>query len=59
MNKVYEYLTLMLALFGMYNLFLLTEEYIKGNKPDPSIVWLCGGSTIIIYIINKILEKRK
>ena len=58
MNKIIEYSALLLALFGMYNLFTLTEGWIHGKPVDVAKVWICGGSTILVYIINKILEKQ-
>jgi hypothetical protein len=32
-------------------------DFIHGIKPNPTTVWLCGGATILSYIINKALEK--
>ena len=58
MKKVYEYTALVLSLFGMYNLFKLTINWLHGEKINPSNVWLYGGATILIYLINKILEKQ-
>jgi hypothetical protein len=57
MNKVLEYSTLVLALLGLYSLGQLTMDFIHGVRPNPATVWLCGGDTILDYIINKVLEK--
>jgi hypothetical protein len=32
-------------------------DFIHGVRPNPTTVWLCGGATILAYIINKALEK--
>jgi hypothetical protein len=58
MKKVYEYLAAILALLGMYNLFKLTTSWMHGEQIKISTIWLCGGATILIYLINKILEKQ-
>jgi hypothetical protein len=58
MKKIYEYSALILALLGMYNLFKLTISWTHGKQVNPSTVWLYGGATILVYLINKILEKQ-
>jgi hypothetical protein len=58
MKKLYEYIALALALFGMYNLFKLTINWMHGEQVKPLTVWLYGGATILTYLINKILEKQ-
>jgi hypothetical protein len=57
MNKILEYTSLALAILGLYSLGQLTMDFIHGIKPNPTTVWLCGGATILSYIINKALEK--
>jgi hypothetical protein len=56
-NKVFEYVSLILALLGLYNLGQLTMDFIHGVRPNPKKVLLFGGATILAYIINKALEK--
>lgn len=56
-SKVFEYISLLLALLGLYNLGQLTVDFIHGARPNPATVWLFGGATILAYLINKALEK--
>lgn len=57
MGKILEYTSLALAILGLYSLWQLTIDFTHGIKPNPTTVWLCGGATILTYIINKVLEK--